>query len=320
MIEWYRVQLLKQKDQHASKEWLNKLPQMVKQLEVSLYRSAPSFEAYRDLSTLKHRLQRLAIEIAKTTPPGDERNNPPASRKSPHESISDRNDPEYQMKIRHKQQRLLLLHHSSKCQQGESCTKSPYCADMKRLWKHMSECSDTNCRVKHCYSSRSILRHYRMCKDPRCEVCEPVRESVRKSKNNNRGGGMKNGSSYQNDQRYSNRGFDQQKKHPLDTMPDPIGPPSGGPSMGSYVGDQRPPSQSGISSSQYYDRRYDSSNRPGSSASHGWVFNTPVDLDELGLPDYFDIIKKPMDLGTIQKKIDGGSYHNLTDFCNDVRL
>ena len=58
------VDTLKEKDKNASKEWLNKLPQMVKQLEVSLYRSAPSFEAYADTSTLKHRLQLLAMEIA----------------------------------------------------------------------------------------------------------------------------------------------------------------------------------------------------------------------------------------------------------------
>ena len=40
---------------------------MVKQLEVSLYRSASSFEAYSDTSTLKHRLLLLAMEIARKT-------------------------------------------------------------------------------------------------------------------------------------------------------------------------------------------------------------------------------------------------------------
>jgi E1A/CREB-binding protein len=53
---------------------------------------------------------------------------------------------------------------------------------------------------------------------------------------------------------------------------------------------------------------------------HGWVFNCPVDPVELGLPDYFDIIKKPMDLGTIHKKIDGGAYHSIEDFEIDVSL
>ena len=37
------------KDKNGSPEWLSKLPQMAKQLEVSLYRNARSFEAYTDM-------------------------------------------------------------------------------------------------------------------------------------------------------------------------------------------------------------------------------------------------------------------------------
>lgn len=51
---------------------------------------------------------------------------------------------------------------------------------------------------------------------------------------------------------------------------------------------------------------------------HGWVFNSPVDPVELGLPDYFDIIKKPMDLGTVQKRLENGHYHSIEDFQSDV--
>ena len=53
---------------------------------------------------------------------------------------------------------------------------------------------------------------------------------------------------------------------------------------------------------------------------HGWVFASPVNPVELGLNDYFDIIKKPMDLGTIQKNLEAGSYHSFDDFKSDVRL
>jgi E1A/CREB-binding protein len=53
---------------------------------------------------------------------------------------------------------------------------------------------------------------------------------------------------------------------------------------------------------------------------HGWVFNVPVDPEELGLPDYFDIVKKPMDLGSIQKKLEKGEYHAIKDFQADVNL
>ncbi|XP_045806327.1 uncharacterized protein LOC123899279 isoform X2 [Trifolium pratense] len=53
--------------------------------------------------------------------------------------------------------------------------------------------------------------------------------------------------------------------------------------------------------------------------THG-VFSEPVDPEEL--PDYHDIIKDPMDFGTIRKKIDGdgGFYISLEQFENDVFL
>lgn len=53
---------------------------------------------------------------------------------------------------------------------------------------------------------------------------------------------------------------------------------------------------------------------------HGWVFNNPVDPVELGLPDYFQIIKHPMDLGSIKKRLENGCYHSLNTFEADVHL
>ncbi|KAL2320250.1 hypothetical protein Fmac_029219 [Flemingia macrophylla] len=53
---------------------------------------------------------------------------------------------------------------------------------------------------------------------------------------------------------------------------------------------------------------------------YGWVFNTPVDVVKLNLPDYFTIIKHPMDLGTIKSKIAAGSYASPLEFADDVRL
>jgi E1A/CREB-binding protein len=302
------------KDKNGSPEWLSKLPQMAKQLEVSLYRNARSFDAYMDMSTLKQRLQQIAVEVSrKARNQGDQRDdrhrpadnrptsqsqssqgaynpnngmrpadptsgsggspfmgmssssqhqqmapnrgqvvtmdeiNPmagggsssgmpnmggnmnsnmgahgypgsrqpsassqqqqpqqqrPSSATAPPPSSSastgqsqNRNDPEWKIRIRHKQQRLLLLHHSAKCPHEDGrCTVTPHCADMKRLWRHMEGCKDNNCRVSHCFSSRAILSHYRKCKDPACPACGPVRETVRKSQNrnpagsNNRGG------------------------------------------------------------------------------------------------------------------------------------
>ncbi|TKY63117.1 Transcription factor GTE8 [Spatholobus suberectus] len=53
---------------------------------------------------------------------------------------------------------------------------------------------------------------------------------------------------------------------------------------------------------------------------YGWVFNTPVDVVKLNLPDYFSIIKRPMDLGTIKSKIAAGAYAGPLEVADDVRL
>ncbi|XP_035806638.2 bromodomain testis-specific protein isoform X2 [Amphiprion ocellaris] len=54
--------------------------------------------------------------------------------------------------------------------------------------------------------------------------------------------------------------------------------------------------------------------------AYAWPFYTPVDAVTLGLHDYHDIIKQPMDLSTIKKKINYGEYINAKEFAADVRL
>ncbi|XP_039005999.1 transcription factor GTE12-like isoform X2 [Hibiscus syriacus] len=51
-----------------------------------------------------------------------------------------------------------------------------------------------------------------------------------------------------------------------------------------------------------------------------WVFNQPVDPKALGIPDYFSIIKTPMDLGTIKSKLAKNIYIGTDDFVADIRL
>ncbi|BFI25342.1 protein MpBromo2 [Marchantia polymorpha subsp. ruderalis] len=53
---------------------------------------------------------------------------------------------------------------------------------------------------------------------------------------------------------------------------------------------------------------------------HSWVFNEPVDAVKLGLHDYHQVIKRPMDLGTIKKKVNRGEYTSPLNFAEDVRL
>ena len=179
------------------------------------------------------------------------------------------------------------------------------------------------------------MSHYRRCKDPKCPACAPVRETIRKSNENE--------------------------------QPTPIGPDSG--SSSNYLQptkrkkldhDPNHSSASGTSKSSVPDTakskitedrsllksftaeqlttHLESLNRSAElppaklkqkcsevlkglqTHQHGWVFNSPVDPVELGLPDYFEVIKKPMDLGTIHKKLDNGAYHSIEAFSKDVNL
>ncbi|XP_068086024.1 LOW QUALITY PROTEIN: histone acetyltransferase p300-like [Anabrus simplex] len=49
-------------------------------------------------------------------------------------------------------------------------------------------------------------------------------------------------------------------------------------------------------------------------------FQQPVDPQALGIPDYFDIVKKAMDLSTVKRKLDTGQYTDPWEYVEDVWL
>lgn len=50
------------------------------------------------------------------------------------------------------------------------------------------------------------------------------------------------------------------------------------------------------------------------------LFREPVDWESLGLVDYLVIIKTPMDLGTVRKRLERGEYRKMEDCAADIRL
>lgn len=56
------------------------------------------------------------------------------------------------------------------------------------------------------------------------------------------------------------------------------------------------------------------------SHQYGWVFNTPVDVVKMKIPDYYTVIKHPMDFGTIKEKMASNAYSSPLEFLADVRL
>jgi histone acetyltransferase len=52
--------------------------------------------------------------------------------------------------------------------------------------------------------------------------------------------------------------------------------------------------------------------------SNAWPFQQPVNKDEV--LDYYDVIKEPMDLATMEEKHEKDLYPNPEDFCRDAKL
>jgi len=55
-------------------------------------------------------------------------------------------------------------------------------------------------------------------------------------------------------------------------------------------------------------------------SSYAWPFYKPVDTEQLDLHDYKQVIKKPMDLGTVKTKVEANKYKSAAEFASDMRL
>jgi Bromodomain len=54
--------------------------------------------------------------------------------------------------------------------------------------------------------------------------------------------------------------------------------------------------------------------------SSAWIFYEPVDFVKLGIPDYLEIIKHPMDFGTIKNNLSNNKYLKVQEFLEDLNL
>lgn len=51
-----------------------------------------------------------------------------------------------------------------------------------------------------------------------------------------------------------------------------------------------------------------------------WIFYDPIEPEVLGLSDYNQIVKEPMDLTTVKYRLNSNFYLNAVDFAHDIRL
>jgi len=52
--------------------------------------------------------------------------------------------------------------------------------------------------------------------------------------------------------------------------------------------------------------------------SSAWPFMQPVSAEDV--PDYYEVIKNPMDLRTMEHKLDNNQYRSVDDFVEDAML
>eukprot|EP00937_MAST-01D_sp_MAST-1D-sp2_P005967 g5967.t1 len=244
--------------------------------------------------------------------------------------------------LRQQQQRLLLLRHASKCPApAGQCRATPHCAAMKQLWAHIAKCKDQRCQVSHCVSSRYVLSHYHRCKDGRCAVCGPVREAIQRhheratqltanqnpqqtaAKTKKRGGTKRANTSVQPAVSTSSRGLDnmftrttqgQMKEGTslVNTFSEHM--------IKRHIDVLTKRDSKALMSQAEVKARYAPVVKKLIDHKYGYIFSSPVDPAALNIPDYFTIIKEPMDLGTVKKRLDQNQYHSHTAFARDVLL
>ena len=48
------------------------------------------------------------------------------------------------------------------------------------------------------------------------------------------------------------------------------------------------------------------------------IFHNPVDPDRLGIPDYFEVVKDPIDFGTIKQRLNYSQYMGMQEVIEDI--
>lgn len=83
-----------------------------------------------------------------------------------------------------KQQRwLLFLRHCAKCRQSEEdCSLKTQCKFGKQLWHHILHCANADCEFPRCTNSKDLLKHHQKCQDVTCQICVPVKDYVRRTR------------------------------------------------------------------------------------------------------------------------------------------
>ena len=186
------------------------------------------------------------------------------------------------MKIQHKRraERIVVLLHAKHCKL-QKCPKT-WCPYYKTIYKHVSKCrAGSKCKFEHCFSSQDVLRHYQTCKDKRkCLTCSQVRDVPRPPPSRRQ-------TKYVSD--LVSVFTQTQLRHHFTRIRAEFN--------AFYT----------TETLQYF---FSDMLKKMCESEYGFVFAKPVDPNEWKLHDYREVVQRPMDLGTIRKRLDSGRYTN----------
>lgn len=236
-----------------------------------------------------------------------------------------------QLPLSHAQYRLLLLYHAYSCTNSiGGCRVADICGETKDLFEHIRVCTDGACSIAHCSFSKIILSHHQKCNRV-CNICQPLRDIVAQARAQVQSSScsVEKRADFERDLRMQllddalrERSLEKSgNKPPLEDAP-PVSPMS-------YLSKEQ-------LENHLRSLRLNSSNLSSGAITDAlemlkvleghelaWLFEEPVDPVVYDIPDYFDIVKEPMDLGTIRQKLQGkgnAQYQSLNEFANDVNL
>jgi hypothetical protein len=277
----------------------SKLLNLAKRLEAALYKSAQSRKAYTTLhqnpSKLRLRVRELARESAMKRAILSAATPEAAAAVAANAGATVEEQAkikEQHRRILRQRNRLMLLRHAARCTiPAGSCPTTNYCGSARKLWQHVLDCKGGQCDVAHCIESRQVLAHYRQCRDAHCLVCGPVRRAAMRSKEEEQERMRGPCTGYRKPGLLESLKFSELEIHINECKTE---------NMGTVLG-------------LLLRRTMENKKNKG-------LFNAPVDAVALGIPHYRDVIKAPMDLGTVRHKLERLAYARPGEFADDVAL
>lgn len=84
--------------------------------------------------------------------------------------------------FRNQQRWLLFLRHARRCAAPEGKCQDVNCITVQKLWRHMDNCTSSQCPYPRCHHSKILIHHHKHCRDPSCPVCVPVKNYLQQQK------------------------------------------------------------------------------------------------------------------------------------------